>query len=150
MFARNSELKFIMFIPFGILSEKKSNFMFFLVVLVSRYVLTIFWVSFCGFCMMIFWVGCCCKGYRVDWKFFWNKFFLILKSTGRGNWLFLFSVLGIVNFEFYLNFPSSMIIFFPLKPIPFNYNKFLSACVGMVAKANSLDFSIFSHLISSK
>ena len=43
-----------------------------------------------------------------------------------------------------------MTTFFPLKLKPFNSSECLCTYVGVVVKANPLDFPVFSHLISSK
>ena len=67
--------------PYGILSVK-IDISFFLGLMVSSYVLTLFWVCFCGCCVMLFCVGCCYKKHDVDWEFSWDNFLWILKSTG--------------------------------------------------------------------
>ena len=76
----NHELKFLIFIPIGILYVKIALF-FFLSLLVSRSVLILFWVGFCDGCVMLFWIGCCCEGPDVNWELSWDNFFWILKST---------------------------------------------------------------------
>ena len=97
--------------PFGILSLK-IDISFFLGLMVSSYVSTLFWVCFCGCCVMLFCVGCCYKKPDVDWDISWDNFLWILKSTGWDDWSFLFWALSIAIFAICLDFASLITMFF--------------------------------------
>ena len=121
----------------------------FLGFMVSRYVLTIFWVVFCSCWVMIFSVDCCREGHDVDWEFCWDTFFWMLKSTGWGDWPILLWGFSIAFLSFVYILLLQWPWFFPLKRKPLILiNVYVS--VGVATKAKPLDFPILSHLIISK